>query len=314
MPPRLVLSAALALLLSAAFAPLLAPALAAAACPEGVTAPCPSGVASLVGARSLGLSAFTGVASGNDGLFVNPAATAARRRYSVQSDYAVDRSGNRNLGRYLVASVVDALSSPVAASLAWVKPLDGPESGNLFVGGLAGSLVERFYFGAQLRYYALHHDLGGGHTESVQAVTADAGFYWELADYLSLGASGFNLIPTGYEEVAPRTAGAGLAMGSDRSFKLTADWRVDFDSVRDEAGKPVTTNVYAAGLEGLLGDLVPLRAGFTRDETLGGRWWSVGAGLITASGVAIDLGYQQSLDAPDVRRIAVSFKMQFLEL
>jgi hypothetical protein len=277
------------------------------------TPPPPGGIADLTGARALALGAFTGVASGNDGIFVNPAATAASRRYSVESIFAMDRRGGTTVGKYLGASVVDSLSSPVAAALAWIKPIDGDQSGNLFVGGLAGSLVDRLYLGAQVRYYQIRQTVDGVRTDTVDAVTADAGLYWQVADYLTLGASGFNLVPTGHPGVTPRTAGVGLGIGSDTSIKLCLDWRTNFDTL-DAAGQSHTTNRYAAGLEAMLGERVPLRAGWIKDETLATSWWSAGAGIITPNGVAIDVGYRQSLQAPEARIIDVSFKLQFLEL
>jgi hypothetical protein len=63
------------------------------------------------------------------------------------------------------------------------------------------------------------------------------------------------------------------------------------------------------GAEALLGELVPVRAGWMKDETLGGSWWSVGAGLVTRSGVALDIAYRQSIDDPSARTIAAALKL-----
>jgi hypothetical protein len=306
------LAFALALASSCALAVLAAPARALVPCPA---VPCVGGITALTGPRALALAGGTGVASGNEGLFVNPGAVAARRRYSVETLFGVDRRGATDVGKYVGASVVDALSAPVSVALAWMRPLEGAETGNLFIGGLAGALASRLYLGAQVRYYALEDHTDGLHVVSVSEVTADAGLFWEVSDLISLGVSGFNLVPTGAEEVAPRTVGAGLAIGSDTGVKLTADWRADFDSVIDPlTNQPVTTNRYGVGMEALLGNMVPLRAGYQKDETLGTTWWSVGAGLITASGVSIDAGYRQSLDESDARTFSLTFKMQFLEI
>lgn len=291
----------------------LALALPAAAAAQ-VLVPPAGGLADLSGPRALALGGATGIVSANDGIFVNPAATAARRRYSVETLFAVDRRGGTNAGKYLGGSVVDALSGPVAASFAWMRPLEGFQGGNLFVGGLAGRVAEKLYLGAQGRYLSLREDLPGGGTTRVSAVTADAGLFWEVADLVSVGVAGFNLVPTGHERSAPRSVGAGLAVGSDTSVKLTADWRADFDRVADAGGKARTTNRYGAGVEVFLGNMVPLRAGWLKDETLDTSWWSAGVGLVTAGGVSIDLGYRQSLDEPDARVIAAAFRLQFLEM
>jgi len=120
--------------------------------------------------------------------------------------------------------------------------------------------------------------------------------------------AGYNLVPTGHDAVTPMGAGAGIAVGSDTSFKISADWRGDFDRTG------TTTNRYAAGAEVLLGRLVPVRAGWMLDETLDTSWWSMGVGLIAPNGVAVDVGYRQSLDATDARMISVAVKLFFLEL
>jgi hypothetical protein len=160
----------------------------------------------------------------------------------------------------------------------------------------------------------MHQEVPGGVTRHLSAVTADAGLFWEVSDLIGLGVSGFNLVPTGHEALtAPRSVGAGLMLGSDTSVKLTADWRADLDRVRDPAGRARTSNRYGAGLEILLGDIMPVRAGYLKDETLDTTWWSAGFGLITNNGVAIDVGYRQSVETPDARTISVAFKLQFLE-
>jgi len=271
------------------------------------------GIADMTGPRTLGLAAATGIASGNDGLFVNPAAVAARKRYSVEALFLVDRRGATTAGQYTGASIVDALSAPVTASLAWVRPTDGAQRGNLFIGGLAGPLAERFYFGAQVRYLALDQPLsltqpGATGTEKVSTVTADAGIFWEVSDGISIGFSGFNLVPTGHKTIAPRNVGGGLAIGSDTGVKLMVDWRADLDRLDR------TTNRYGAGLEVMLGGLAPVRCGYLKDETLRTSWWTAGAGLVASTGVALDVGYKQSLTNAEARVIAVSLKLQFLEL
>jgi len=301
--------------------PLLAPLTALAlALPASALAqappPPPGGLADLTGPRTLALAGATGLASGNDGIFVNPAATAARRRYSVDSLYAIDRRGSTTIGSYVGASVVDALSSSVAFSASWVHPLRGYQEGHVFSLGVAGSIMERLYLGAQGRWQLLDvaPTVPGDPGESINVVTVDAGLLWEVSDYISLGASGFNLVPTGHEDTLPRSMGAGLAIGSDTSIRLVGDWRADFDRVKDAAGKPMTTNRYGIGLEAFLGNMVPLRGGYLIDETLDTTWWSAGIGLVTPTGVALDAGYRQSMEDPDARIMSISFKMQFLNM
>jgi hypothetical protein len=130
----------------------------------------------------------------------------------------------------------------------------------------------------------------------------DAGLFWQLTSLVSVGVVGYNLVPGGNAAVAPTMAGAGLAVGSDRSVQVSGDWRADFDR-----GSGKITNRYTVGAEALLGQLVPVRAGFQKDDTLGTNWWSVGAGIVTASG-ALELGYRQSTSDPSARTLAASLK------
>jgi hypothetical protein len=158
-------------------------------------------------------------------------------------------------------------------------------------------VAERFWLGVGGKYYSLHGQ------PNVSAATMDAGLLWQVAELVSIGVAGYNLVPIGNEAVAPAGAGAGFAVGTDRSFQVTGDWRADFDRRGKQA------NRWAAGAEALLGNLVPLRAGWMKDEVLGTTWWSAGAGLVTGSGVALDVGYRQSFDDPSARTFAASIKL-----
>jgi hypothetical protein len=92
-------------------------------------------------------------------------------------------------------------------------------------------------------------------------------------------------------------------VGSDRYLQLTGDWRADFDR---NGGK--TTNRWAGGAEGLVANLVVLRGGLMRDETLSTSWWSAGFGFVTPS-AALDVGYRQSTSDATAREIAATLKV-----
>ena len=150
----------------------------------------------------------------------------------------------------------------------------------------------------------------------MNAASADAGIFWQVADFVAFGAAGYNLAPTGQPLTMPLGVGAGLSVGNDRSVHSvgndrsvqgTFDWRADLDS------RPKTTNRYAFGVEVLLGEVAPLRASYVIDETLDPKWWSVGAGLVSANGGGVDLSYRQSVDDPASRIISVAAKLQFAQ-
>jgi hypothetical protein len=256
----------------------------------------PAGLADLNGPRSLGLSASIGTAAANDGLFVNPAALAARKRYSVESLFLTERRGSGDALTLLGGSVVDSLSSPVTAGFSYQRALKGLNTGNVWHLAMAGPVLERFYAGVTGKWLSVSG------ADAVSAGTADVGLFWEPVDLLSIGAAGYNLISIGRSGIAPRGVGAGLSVGSDTSLHATADWRADFDRV----GK--TTNRYAVGAEMLLGAMVPIRAGYIKDDILGTDWWSAGMGIIVKE-LALELGFRQSTQDSSAREIALSVKL-----
>jgi hypothetical protein len=283
----------------------------AASAASAADVPAPGGVPDVVGPRALALSAGIGLASGNDGLFLNPAALAARKRYSIETGAFIDRRGSRTVAELFGGSVVDSLTGPVTAGLSFQRAFDGDYDGNIVHLAFAGPILEGLYLGATGKWLSLHEvqPLAGGvsRTNAVGAATADVGLFWQVAEYVTVGAAGYNLISISNPRVAPRGYGAGLTIGSDRLAQVTADWRADLDRADR------TTNRFGLGGELLLGGLVPLRAGWAHDETIGARWWSIGAGFISRSGVAIDVGYRQDLNAHSARTIAAALKLYMFD-
>jgi hypothetical protein len=267
--------------------------------------PPPGGIPDIAGPRTLGLSAAIGAAAGNDGLYLNPGSIAARKRYAIEGGILVDRRGALTADRFIGGSAVDSQSSPVTAGVSYLRAQRGSFTGNVFHGALAGPIAPGFFLGVGGKWLSVEGPPGAPRKTS--AATVDAGVLWQVADLVSVGGAGYNLVDMGNDLIAPMGAGAGIAVGSDRSFQVTADWRTDFD----RGGK--TTNRYAAGAEALLASLVAVRAGWMQDETLDTSWWSVGAGLITRSGVALDVGYRQSIDAPAARTVAATLKLFLLQ-
>lgn len=260
--------------------------------------PVPSGgVPDLVGPRALALGAAVGIAAGNEGIFLNPAGISARKRYSVEGGVLVDRRGADTAGQFLVASVVDSMTAAVAGAVSYARAQEGDFTGSVWHLALSGPLLGQLHLGVAGKYLDLSGPL------RTQAVTVDAGIFWQVAELVSLGAAGYNLVPISNEFAAPMGFGGGVALGTDRAFQVTADWRADLD----RAGE--TRNRFAAGVELLLGERVPVRAGWMKDELLDTQWWSIGAGLVAPNGVALDVGYRQSLDDANARTIAATLKL-----
>jgi hypothetical protein len=267
-----------------------------AAAPAAAETPPPGGIFDLVGTRAMGTSAATAGTTGSEAMFVNPAAIGIRTGYVAETLGVNEQRGSTTTSRYLGALVVDAVSSPIAASFGYVASLEGEQRGSIYYLGLAGPLSERIHIGVQGRYLSL------GGPEPVNAVTADAGIDIEASSIVTLSVTGFNLIPTNHPELLPTYMGAGLAIGSDTSYRILGDWRGYFLP----GGQ--TVNRFAAGAGAMLGGMLALRVGWMKDDLLQTSWWSAGIGLVAGEGFAIDAGYKQSLNDSAAREMSLSLR------
>jgi hypothetical protein len=285
-----------------------AAALLASAASARAADPVPAGgLPDVVGPRTLALGGGVGLATGNEGLFLNPGAIAARTRYSVDTVGYLDRRGAENPTQIFGGSVIDSKTSPIAAGFSYLRVqraaagASGDFHGSSWTVAFAGPVADKLFVGASGKFMSL------GGVEVVRAATVDAGFFWQVSQLVSIGGAGYNLVPVSHELAAPQGVGAGLTLGSEDVFQITGDWRADLERAE------VTKNRYGVGAELLLGKMVPLRAGYQVDEVLDTRWWSVGAGVLARNGVALDLGYRQSLDNAAARTFAASLRV-FLDL
>jgi hypothetical protein len=276
------------------------------AAPAGAAPPAPPTVADLTGVRSASLGGARGLAGGNEGIFLNAASLAARRRYALETHWTLERAGGANAGQFFTLSAVDSQLSAVTGGFAYTRVVSGPSVGNAYHLALATRLGGKLFVGVTGKYLSLSG------AEDVGAATVDASAYVPIGGLLSVGVAGYNLVPVGHDEQAPRGLGTGVALGDGRRFNLTGDWRRDFD----RAGG--STDAWGAGAELLLGNHFPVRAGWLRDETRDGptrdaQWWSAGAGFVTTAGAAIDLLYRQVIGSPSDRTFGVALKLLILQ-
>ena len=258
--------------------------------------PAPPTAADISGARALSLAASRGLAGGNEGIFLNAASLAARRRYSMELQWALDRVGGDNRSQFLGGSVVDSQIGSLTGGVAYTRIGRAETTGGVYALALASPLTSRLFAGVTGKYLRLSG------ADPANAATVDASLFYALPSF-SIGVSGYNLVPTNHDQHAPLGVGSGVSIGNERRYNFTADYRADFD----RAGR--TTHSWGVGGEMLAFGNFPLRAGFLRDEARDGKWWTAGVGVVSTSGLAIDLGYQQSLDVPQARVLAVALKM-----
>jgi hypothetical protein len=271
--------------------------------------PPPLLVPDLTGPRLLSLQAGVGAATGTEALFINPAALAARKRYTVDAMYLTDRrpgaAGSARQQDYLGSSIMDSSTTRVAAAFGYAMALKGVEKGTLLKLGLAAPLSEGLFAGLQANYFDLR-----GADRIASAVNVDAGLLYQVTTKVSIGASGYNLLPSKHHYLEPQGYGLGLAVGSETSLQLTGDWRIDLNRARRTDGSAKKTNRYSVGGEYLFDNAIPIRAGFEVDDTSQPKtkWWSAGVGWVSTR-FAIDVGYRQSTTDAQARTVGVAVRV-----
>lgn len=263
--------------------------------------PLPPSPTDYVYARSLALSAYRGLAGDNDAIFYNPGALAARKRFSTELQGLMFRDGSETTGSVLSGSVVDSTSSSVTGGFAYsyAKSLGYQPSG-FFGGGtdvaVAFPVGRTLFVGATGTYL----DLTGTYNR-VNAINVTLGLLWQVAKMVSLGASGYNLINTCHPDLTPRALGAGVAIGPDDVFHITGDFYREW-------GLAGPRNVWAAGGELFLFDVVAVRGGWLFDPGRHSQWWSGGLGFMT-SGFGMDVTYRQAFGGANWRVLAAGIKV-----
>lgn len=269
-----------------------------AAAQEGALPPTPT---NFVYARSMGMAAYRAVVGENDVIFYNPAALAAEKRFTVSLGGLMYRVGADTDGTMFGASVVDSVSSPMAAGFSYnyVTTL-GYSTKGAFGGmlnlALASAVGEYLYVGVTATYLNLYSDLG-----SISATTVTAGALVRAGTLVRASFIGYNLINTYHQDMLPVGMAAGLSFGPDRTFHVNLDWYREFGAENVHADR------WAAGAEVFIGEIASLRGGWLYDAGGNQQWWSGGAG-VALSGLGIDLAYRQSFGGTTFRTLAASLR------
>jgi len=291
-----------------------------------------------VGARALGLSeAYRAIANGNDAIYFNPAGLSVLKRYGIEGHYvlALDEDGQQG-----DISLVDSKTNALAVGIAYT--FQGSELTRRTTFGHTATLAlaypifdQLFSVGAGLKYKNVTDAIAGNY---LNAVSADVGILSHIPGGISIGAVGYNLVPIRSVESAhvPISAGFALAwdlgpassmiFGGSPSFgpiqtaagvpssggfgtmrgpldglTLSFDWLLDFETLQG------TQSRLSGGLEWLVAELVPVRAGYLWDEQTGDQRVSVGIGVIVPN-FGFDVGYQQSVVQFEDRVLSLSVK------
>ena len=228
----------------------------------------------------------------------NPAALSLFPRYQVELSGAWDV-----VTKYAFASVgiADSASSPeVAAGLAYhLVTLGRGETRRVAHFNTVSSAIpvsQNVLIGASGR-----HLLMTGAREA-NAITMDLGLLVRATQSIAIGLWGHNLIDTNNPELTRYYALSAAYLGG--LLTVAIDVRADFGI----ADVPVQM-AYSGGVEYILGEAFPVRAGYSYDTIVGTQYISFGLGYMTEGG-GIDVAYRHELSGDGGRMLSVTFKFQ----
>ena len=259
----------------------------------------PARVADLSGARAQGMGdAFRAIGSGNEAIFLNPAAIESQPRYQL------DASGLLDLGRpqgSFGASILDSTEGPVGGGVAFTRFYSGPAGSrtvaNVFHLALAVPLGPNVALGASGKWLHLE-DLG-----RANAVTPDLGLLVHL-ELLSVALVAYNLVDI-HSLQTPRQFAAAVVVGPD------ASWKAALDVVADTASHPDPSFAFHLGGEYSPLSYLAVRAGYVEDRIRGDRLLTAGMGVFFPPGIGLDLAYRHQLGGElPARVLALNIKLQ----
>jgi hypothetical protein len=240
-------------------------------------------------------------------------------------------------------TLVDSKTNPLAVGLAYTflgSELTKRQTiGHTATLGAAYPLFDELLsIGAGFKYKSVTDAIAGNY---LNAVTADVGLQSKVrAVGVSFAAVGYNLVPIRSAQSShvpisaalavaldlgplsalvfggapslgpiqtaagvPSSAGFGAMRGPLDGLTLSVDYLVNFETIDGQRSRIST------GLEWLILDLVPIRAGYLFDERTGDHKVSVGAGVIVPY-FGLDVAYQQGLvpERLDERLLSIALK------
>ena len=259
--------------------------------------------------RAMAMSGVRGDPVASSAIIQNPAGMSRAYMYAAEIQYF--RAGPNDLNA-MGLSVVDSKTQPqLAVGLNYAYQFadsDAPlaQDGHDVRLAFAHPMVaEKCHLGVAMRYLAIDRGGVGVETKDLEGFTLDVGFLASLAPSLHLGLVGQSLIEM-EDDAVPRRAGGGLAY-TGKPLVVDVDVLADFDTHPDGV-KPVV----AAGIELLLAESVPIRAGYEFDGALETSWVSGGLGFVMGSGAnggQLSLAYRQNLEDSKAHAFGVSLTM-----
>ncbi len=228
----------------------------------------------------------------NSAMVSNPAGLSRGRLYAAEVQFSRTGVGDRNAA---AASIVDSKTQPnlavgISYSYEWAdSDAEDEVSGHDARLEFAHQMMNgNLNIGFGLRYVNFKRDI----QDDFDGFTLSLGLHGSLTENFAIALMGENIIPV--DEIAlPRRAGGGLAFTSG-TFTLEGDVLADFDSA--DSTKPV----FAVSMEALLGQMVPIRVGYERNNATETDIIAAGLGFLSiesgrTSGTQVNVSYKQDL-------------------
>ncbi len=238
--------------------------------------------------------AYEAVGFGVESIGGNPAAISIFKRYQIEASGMWDipqAFGNAAIG------LIDS-TNPLATGVSYNFTTFGGFDrrwAHVTTLGFSYALGDLLHIGVAGRQQVI---VGAANTNSI---TMNAGLIFRPADWLSLGFSGHNLIPV-YNVDTSRYFVASVASTVASQLTGAFDVRLDFN-------QPVARYALHGGLEWLIAQFLPIRAGYQYDGIGNHHYVSGGLGYFS-DGSGVDLAYRHELGGQAGRMLTLSLKLQ----
>jgi hypothetical protein len=253
------------------------------------------GLRTLMQARNFSMGgAYRAHGLGGEAVQGNPAALGLFPAYRIELTGAWDTGEKDAFGTVtLTDSSTGQLAAGLSYSLVSLGRGDARRNSHFSTLALSLPLAPGLLVGGSAHYLKTN---GPGDND----LTADAGLLARLGQGVLVGVSGHNLVAADSALLGRYfSAHLGYLTGL---FTAAADVSADFEGER-------TAYFWSGGGEYLLGQSVPVRAGYAYDTASRTSFIGAGLGLLAPDG-GLDFGYRHELGGRKSRWLALTFKMQ----
>lgn len=250
--------------------------------------------------------AMRGGATGATAIGLNPAGLPLNHELVFEGGYGYRASDQANLVGISACDSTNVLPGCFYYDYAGSNPelagMSVKRSTHVFGSSVAYPISQGFSLGTSAKYFDHSTNVMGEADES--GFTFDAGMNYRVANTISFGVAGYNLVGTTSAEF-PRAAGGGVYARPAQLLALSFDarWKLlDGDhSARYGGG----AEFFFRNDDGQVG--IPLRAGILHDSGLGKTYLSGGLGLAGMK-YSLDVGGRFAVDGGRERMIIASLR------